>query len=72
MGKKYNISSKSDMRRFERDLTNKVQSLATETLQKQTYDVTCPHCQATFGAQSGRNICPSCRNNVDLNLNIKF
>lgn len=72
MTKKYNISSKSDMRRFERDLSNKVQSMTYNTLQNRTYDVTCPHCHASIQVHPGKSMCPFCRKEIDLKLNINF
>lgn len=53
-------------------LESAIKSQAREALNKQSYDVECPHCRNTFSAQSGRNVCPHCHNNVDLNLNINF
>ena len=72
MGKKYNIGSKSDMRRFERDLNKQVKSMAADAIQSQSYNVTCPHCSSSFRAHAGKNVCPACRNTVDLSLNINF
>ena len=42
MGKKYNLSSKSDMRRFERDLNKSVQNMAVNALHSQAITIECP------------------------------
>ncbi|MCH5298117.1 MAG: hypothetical protein J1E85_10685 [Ruminococcus sp.] len=72
MTKKYNLSSKSDMRKFERDIKNSLLDSARNSVRQRTYDVICPHCKMPFKAKSGKNICPNCKNNVDLHLNINF
>lgn len=72
MSKKYNLSSKSDMRRFERDLKKSVMDSARQAVQKETYNVTCPHCNRTVKVHAGNNRCSYCGNTIDLTLNIKF
>lgn len=72
MGKRYNISSSSDMRKFSRDLERSVMDMARNAVYDQSFSNECPHCKSTFNASSGMNICPFCRNQVDLKLNIKF
>lgn len=70
MGKTYNISSSSDMKRFERDLRSHVQNLAVNALMTKEIDVTCPYCNRQIQAHSGNNICPYCRRIVTLKLDI--
>lgn len=72
MTKKYNLTSKSDMRRFEKDLKNTIMDKARHAAQNGTYDVACPHCGRTVKAHAGINQCPYCGNTIDLNLNINF
>lgn len=72
MGKKYNLSSKSDMRRFERDLNKSVQNMAVNALHSQAITIECPKYKRSFSAHSGTNTCPYCRRSVDLKLNINF
>lgn len=55
-----------------RSLEDAIKSQASEALQNRSYDVECPHCHKNFDAQPGINICPHCRNEVNLNLDIKF
>lgn len=66
MAKKYNIGSKSDMRRFERDLKNDLM----KQVRNGNYEVSCPHCNRRFSAHSGANTCPYCRNTVSLQINV--
>ncbi len=72
MARKYNLGSKSDMRRLERDLTRAVEKSVTDGLHSMKYDINCPHCGATFQAPAGKSHCPVCKNIVDLELNIDF
>ena len=72
MAKKYNLSSSSDMRRFRRDMERTIMDQARSAVSEMSYDVTCPHCNSTFPAHSGLNICPFCQNQVELKLDINF
>ena len=53
-------------------LESAIKKQTKEALQKQSYDVDCPHCHNSFSAQSGINTCTHCHNTVELNLNIKL
>lgn len=70
MGKKYNLNSKSSMRKFARDLEKNVMAQAKSTILNGTHQITCPNCKHTFGAHVGKNICPFCRKTVDLTLDM--
>lgn len=72
MGRKYNLGSSSDMRRFQRDLEKEIIGKTKQTIMNQTYDVTCPHCQSRISVPPGKSCCPRCGQEVDLNLDIKF
>ncbi len=72
MSKKYNLGSKSDMHRFEKDLNKSVQNMTVNALQSRSITVTCPRCKRNFPARSGSNTCPFCRNFVNLKLDINF
>ena len=72
MGKNYNINSKSDMKRFMKDLEKQVYSNAEQQLYSQNYDVECPHCHSKVSVPAGKSICPICRNTIELNLNITY
>ena len=43
-----------------------------KTLKSNSYDIKCPHCEKVFSAKSGHNVCPHCRNDVTLNLDINL
>lgn len=70
MARKYNLSSKSDMRRFSKDLEKTIMDKATSAIKKGKYDVSCPHCQITVKVPVGKSLCPKCRKQIDLTLNI--
>lgn len=60
------------MRKLERDLKSSLLNSARNSVLLGTYDVICPHCKITFKAKNGTNICPNCKKNVNLKLNINF
>lgn len=62
MAKKYNICSKSDMRRLQRDI-NRDLKRAVNTA---TYQYTCHACGRTYKATVGHNYCPYCRSEFIL------
>lgn len=64
----FNVKLNIDKRKLE----SAIKSQAREAIKKQSYDVECPHCHASFKAHSGLNTCPHCHKSVDLNLDIKF
>lgn len=70
--KKYNLSSKSDMKRFERDMKKKVQSIAEEKVRSRYYEVECKNCHSKISAHAGYNQCPVCHHTFSLNLDIAF
>lgn len=70
MAKKYNLFSKSDMRKFEKDIRKNVMNAATNAMQKGIYDANCPHCGKPVKVKVGNNVCPYCRNPITFKLNI--
>lgn len=71
MSKKYNIGKKSDMRRFAKDLENSLVDAAKGKLMSRRYDVECPRCQSKIPVPIGKSVCPYCKHEIDLNLNIQ-
>lgn len=72
MKKTYNLSSKSDVRRFSKDLKKLVLDNVREQALKQSVEIVCPHCKTEFSAYNGRNICPFCKQVIDLTMNLDF
>ncbi len=56
----------------ERKLMREVQKQATSKLSSQTYEVECPHCRSKIQVPVGKSLCPICRNEINLNLDITF
>lgn len=70
MQRKYNISKKSDMRRLEKDLKQSIMQQAENTVMKRPYTFSCPHCNRKVSAPPGMSICPFCRKEINLKLDI--
>ena len=70
MGKSYNIGSKSDMRRFERDLKKRVTELAEESIRSGTYTANCPHCGEETEVTDGLNRCSHCHQQFKVTINV--
>lgn len=70
MAKKYNLGSKSDMRRFERDLKNAVMNQAESAIRHSSHEVICPNCKRKLNAHIGSNTCPFCKQLITLQLNM--
>lgn len=56
----------------EKALNNLVKEAATNAVHDKEFEIECPYCHRTFGAYSGTNTCPYCKNTVELTLNINF
>ena len=72
MAKKYNLSSKSDMKHFMKALEQQVYSNAEKEIYSRTYDVECPDCHSKISIKPGKSHCLICHNEIDFNLNIKY
>lgn len=72
MKNSYNLSSKSDMKRFAKDLERRVKDAAIEEAMGRMYDVTCPTCGASVMVPTGKSRCPACGEEIDLQLDIKI
>ena len=71
MSKKYDLSKKSDMARFIKDLESVAIQKATEAAMEREYSVTCPHCSEKVSIAPGRHPCPQCHSEINLTLDIK-
>lgn len=59
MKKKYDITKKSDMRRFARDLEQEILNRAEEAINDQMGNA-CPNCGSHLRLHFGTNVCPEC------------
>lgn len=59
---------KFDSKKFEKSIKKQTASV----LNKHTYEITCPHCQSKITVPTGKSLCPICKNEIDLSLDIKF
>lgn len=57
MARKYNIASKSDMRRLQRDLERNLK----KSVNSATYQHVCHACGRRYNVKVGTNRCPNCR-----------
>lgn len=60
MGKSYNLSSSSDMRRFRSDLDKQIMSAVTDGLGQLEVEIDCPSCGKKITVTSGVNTCNYC------------
>lgn len=72
MAKKYNLGSSSDMKRFQRDITNAAENMVRKAANDMEIEVECPNCHTRISAHSGMNFCPVCRQQIDVDLDIHF
>jgi len=70
MAKKYDLSKKSGLRRFERDSIKTLQDNIAAQVFDRTYDVECPHCKAKISVRPGHSLCIGCGGEINLELNI--
>lgn len=70
MRKKYDLGSKSDMRRFARDLGETAMNIAREKVAREGIEVDCPHCHAKINVLPGPNVCPVCGGQINVELSI--
>ncbi|AWR91948.1 hypothetical protein LJ555_11740 [Lacticaseibacillus paracasei] len=67
MAKKFNLGSKSDMRRFMRAIEEEAKDKASDAIINHSYDFECPKCGTKFMVRVGSpNVCPKCGTSVNL------
>lgn len=66
MAKKYNLGSKSDMRKFERDLEKSMIDIAKDYAKKGNFDIECPDCGEKISVPVGESQCPKCGKIINL------
>lgn len=72
MSKTFDITSKSDMKKFKDHLHNAVVEEATAAVNAMNFDINCPDCDAAISVPVGRSSCPNCNQEIDLNLDINL
>ena len=72
MARTYDLFKKSDMNRLQRDLMSDIKGSVRKQAMSMKYDTTCPHCNRSIAVAAGGNICPFCRNGIDLNIKFDF
>lgn len=68
MGKTYNMNSKSDMRKFMKDLESSVVKDIKDQMASISYDYTCPNCNHAISVRVGNNTCSYCGQEILVNL----
>ena len=68
MAKQYNISKKSDMVKFQKDLTKTLNDTAKKVVAQHSFGTTCQKCGKKIKVRFGLNHCPYC----NLEINCKF
>ncbi len=66
MGKNFDLSKSSDIRK----LSKEIEKQAIKSVVESGIEIDCPHCNKSFKASSGENICPHCKNKVILNFDV--
>lgn len=72
MTNKYNLGSKSDMRKFEKNLKEAMLDKTKEIAIDRKYDIKCPGCGDEISVPVGKSSCPNCSSEIDFNLKFDF
>lgn len=71
MSKPYDLTKKSDMRRFEKDLKESMLDAAKKAVEDgMLFEIPCPHCGETISAPAGPSVCPLCHEKIELTLQV--
>jgi hypothetical protein len=65
--KKYDISKKSDMRRFSRDLEKSITGQINNAINN-GFEIDCPSCDRSIKVTPGLNQCVYCKKEIDFNV----
>jgi len=68
MSKKYNLGSKSDMRKFTKDLEKTVLQKAERVAGSMKHEISCPKCKSKIKISIGKQLCPKCSAEIDFKL----
>ena len=72
MAKMYNLSSKSSMKKFTKDLEKAAYNSVTSQALQMTVDEKCPSCNNQIKVNNGHNICPCCGEEINVKFDIDF
>lgn len=68
MAKSYDLSKKSDTKRFTRDLEREIRGIARKKIELGGLEIECPKCGAPMSVTPGLNACPSCRKTTEASF----
>lgn len=68
MGKGFDLSNPSDLRRLSREMEKEVKGMARESIEADGVDADCPLCGKPFRMVSGENTCPHCGGTVSVDF----
>ena len=68
MGKEFNLGSKSDMRKLERQLKDDILGDAKSQVEAEGFEIECPHCHKTAIFHSGQNTCLHCGETITVEI----
>lgn len=72
MKRNYNLASKSDMRRFARDLEKDIYNDVKRQALRSTYAINCPNCEHIILISPGQRHCPICGTDINFKLDFDF
>ena len=64
MGFKFEIDTKS--------IEKKAKEAARKKVLNMNFETNCPHCHCLVTIPKGKSICPFCKKEIDLSVNINF
>lgn len=72
IAKSFNLDNSSDLRKLSKEIERSVVNEAKTQATMNFYDVECPSCKHTVKVKSGRNVCPICFNEINVDLQFDF
>jgi len=66
------ISNSSDMKKFDKNIKDKMLNIVQNNLENREYGINCPNCSEQISVLSGKNTCPFCRKEINVNLGINL
>lgn len=66
MGKTYNLSKKTDVNKFVKDMEKEL----AKQVKRTKFDFVCPSCSRKLKVKVGQNKCPHCNAALQFNVNL--